>query len=68
MSVLKNAAGRLAAMQAHRAELEQLSETAHYQSQREYLDIVVELARRRAMSQVMYLGEVRSLSSEVNQR
>ena len=68
MSVLKNAAGRLAAMQAHRAELEQLLGTAHYQSQREYLDIVVELARRGAMSRVMYLGEVRSLSSEVNQR
>jgi SAM-dependent methyltransferase len=58
MSVLKNASGRLAAMQTHRAELEQVSGAADLQSQQDYLEIVVELARREAVSRVMYLAEV----------
>ena len=41
MSVLRNASGRLAAMQAHRAEVEK---------QRDYLETVIELSRRGAMS------------------
>ncbi|SRR6266542_523791 len=58
MSVLKNASGRLAAMRAHRAELEQVSGAADLQSQQKYLEIVVELARRGSVSRVMYLAEV----------
>lgn len=58
LSVLKNASGRLAAMQAHRAELERVSGAAECQRQQDYLEIVVELARRGAVSRVMYLAEV----------
>jgi SAM-dependent methyltransferase len=58
MSVLRNADGRLAAIRAHRAELEQVSSAADVESQRDYLETVVELSRRRAVSRVMYLAEV----------
>jgi SAM-dependent methyltransferase len=57
MSVLKNASGRLAAMKAHRAELEQLSGASAFETQQLYLETVVELSRRRAVSRVMYLAE-----------
>ena len=57
-SLLKNASGRLAAMQRHRTELEQASSAAELESQRDYLEIVVELARRGAVSRLMYLAEV----------
>lgn len=57
-SVLKNASGRLAAMHTHRAELEQVSGAADFERQREYLETVVELSRRRAVSRIMYLAEV----------
>jgi cyclopropane fatty-acyl-phospholipid synthase-like methyltransferase len=56
-SVLRNANGRLAAMHNHRAELESVSGVASYQSQSAYLSTVAELARRRAVSRVMYLAE-----------
>ncbi len=59
MSVLKNAAGRLAAMLAHRTELEQVSSAAEFESQQAYLETIVELSRRRAVSRVMYLAEVK---------
>jgi SAM-dependent methyltransferase len=59
MSVLRNAGGRLAAVQAHRAELEHAQGAASVQAQQDYLQIVIELARRRALSRVMYLGEAR---------
>ena len=58
MNVLKNASGRLAAMQAHRAELERVSGVADFESQRAYLETIVELSRRGALSRVMYLAEV----------
>ncbi len=57
-SVLENANGRLATMQAHRAELEQISRAADLESQRDYLETVVEVSRRGAVSRVMYLAEV----------
>ena len=57
-SVLTNASGRLAALQAHRSELEAASSALAVQGQVEYLDCVVELSRRRALSRVMYLAEV----------
>jgi SAM-dependent methyltransferase len=59
MSVLTNASGRLAAMRAHRAELEEVSSAADCEIQRDYLETVVELSRRGAVSRVMYLAETR---------
>jgi SAM-dependent methyltransferase len=61
-SVLKNASGRLAAMHAHRTELERVSGSAAFESQAAYLEVAVELARRRAVSRMMYLAEARSAS------
>jgi SAM-dependent methyltransferase len=58
MSVLTNASGRLAAMQAHRAELEEVSSAADFESQQDYLETVIELSRRGALSRVMYLAEI----------
>ncbi len=58
VSVVKNAGGRLAAMRLHRAELEGLSSAADIESQLRYLETVVELSRRGAVSRVMYLAEV----------
>jgi SAM-dependent methyltransferase len=56
-SVLRNASGRLAAMQAHRAELEELTSATDFENQRVFLETVVELSRRGAVSRVMYLAE-----------
>lgn len=56
-SILRNAGGRLAAIRAHRAELEQALGAAHFQSQETYLETVLELARRHALSRFMYLAE-----------
>ncbi|MGB5133468.1 MAG: class I SAM-dependent methyltransferase [Steroidobacteraceae bacterium] len=49
-SALRNAGGRLAAIQAHPAELAK---------QRDYLETVIALAERGALSRFMYLAEVR---------
>jgi cyclopropane fatty-acyl-phospholipid synthase-like methyltransferase len=62
-SVMRNAAGRLAAMRAHRGELEQRSGAADYRRQEDYLEAVIELARRRALSRVMYLSENQGMHS-----
>ncbi len=51
-----NASGRLAALQAHRAELEPQLGTG-LARQIEYLESVAELARREALSRIMYLAE-----------
>lgn len=61
-SLLKNASGRLAAMERHRTELEQASSAADVDHQRDYLETVVELARLGAVSRVMYLAEVHGAS------
>ena len=53
---LANASGRLAALQAHRGELEPQLGTG-LASQIDYLETVAELARRRALSRIMYLSE-----------
>jgi cyclopropane fatty-acyl-phospholipid synthase-like methyltransferase len=58
MSVLKNASGRLAAMQAHRTELDQVLGSTDFERQQDYLETIVELSRRRAVSRIMYLTEV----------
>ncbi|MEP6495316.1 MAG: methyltransferase domain-containing protein [bacterium] len=57
MSVLRNVMGRLAAMQAHRAELEQVWTAAGFERQRDYLETVGDLSRRGAVSRFMYLAE-----------
>jgi SAM-dependent methyltransferase len=57
MSVLKSASGRLAAMQAHRAELSQVLSAAEFEMQQDYLETVVQLSRRGALSRIMYLAE-----------
>jgi SAM-dependent methyltransferase len=54
---LKNSSGRLAAIVNHRAELEQASGASAFEGLREYLQTVVELSRRRAVSRILYLAE-----------
>ncbi len=62
-SVSRNASGRLAAMTAHRAELEQASGAAAFESQREYLETAIELSQRRALSRIMYLAQAPARSA-----
>jgi SAM-dependent methyltransferase len=56
-SVLKNATGRLEARLAHRRELEQLEGPHVFERQQRYLETVVELSQRGAVSRMMYLVE-----------
>ena len=56
-SLLKNAAGRLTARAAHRAELEQVESGASFEHQQRYLETVVSLSRRGAVSRMMYLAD-----------
>ena len=55
--VIRNATGRLSAVRAHAAELTQRSGAADLERQISYLETIVELSRRRALSRVMYLAE-----------
>ncbi len=64
-SVSKNAGGRLAAMEAHRTELERASGEAELLAQKAYLETVVEMAQRGALSRMMYLAEVDTASSSI---
>jgi SAM-dependent methyltransferase len=57
-SVLENASGRLRAMEAHRSELEQASGVAEVDARQAYLETVVDVSRRGAVSRFMYLAEV----------
>ena len=57
-SVIEHARGRLAAMQTHRTELESVLGAREVRSQEDYLDIVVELSLRGALSRIMYLAEL----------
>jgi len=59
-SVLHNSTGRLAASLAHQSELEKLWGMQEFERQRVYLETVVELSRRRALSRIMFLAELRS--------
>lgn len=59
-SVLKNATGRLTAMMAHRGELEKLTGPGDLERTRRYLETVIELTRRGALSRILYLAESRS--------
>jgi SAM-dependent methyltransferase len=60
-SVLKNATGRLAARLTHRAELEQVEGVAYFERQQQYLETVIELSRRGAVSRTMYLAKSRAV-------
>jgi SAM-dependent methyltransferase len=60
-SVLKNAAGRLAARVAHRGELEPLEGATDFERQQRYLETVIEISRRGAVSRTMYLAELRRI-------
>lgn len=62
-SVLENAGGRLAAIRGHRAELERLSGADDFERQCDYLETLVELSRRAALSRIMYLTEVQGTNS-----
>jgi SAM-dependent methyltransferase len=58
-NALKNAAGRLAARLAHRKELERLEGMSEFERQQRYLETVIEISRRGAVSRMMYLVEPR---------
>jgi SAM-dependent methyltransferase len=55
-NALAAAAGRLAARLTHRAELEPIEGRAAFQRQQEYLETVVALSRRGAISRMRYLA------------
>ena len=54
-SLLRNASGRLVSREAHRAELEAREGLEGFSRQQGYLEVVIELARRGALSRAMYL-------------
>jgi cyclopropane fatty-acyl-phospholipid synthase-like methyltransferase len=58
-SVVRNAQGRLRALQNHRHELHQLTGVASFDRQIEYVSTVEALAARGALSRFMYLAEAR---------
>ena len=53
----KNATGRLEGMLAHRGEIEALEGVDDFELQQRYLETVVELSRRAAVSRMMYLAQ-----------
>ena len=57
-SVVFNASGRLRAMLAHRAEVEAADGKAVFARQQRYLETVVALSERRALSRIMYFAEL----------
>ncbi len=57
-SLLSNAMGRISARDSHRSELEELEGSEYFARQRNYLESVVGLSRRRALARIMYLVEV----------
>jgi SAM-dependent methyltransferase len=56
-SATRNASGRLAATRAHRAELEREISPQEVDTQLSFLETVVEVSRRHALSRIMYLAE-----------
>ena len=56
-SLLVNAKGRLVSRQAHREELELVEGAAYFESQLHYLETVVALSERGAVSRMMYVAE-----------
>jgi SAM-dependent methyltransferase len=56
-ALLESAEGRRAARLTHRGALEEAEGRDGFERQQRYLDTVIELARRRCVSRVMYLAE-----------
>ena len=56
-SLLRTASGRLAARIAHRLELEKLEGSVSFERQLKYLETVVGLSQRGAVSRMMYVSE-----------
>ena len=56
-SLLANARGRLVARLTHRDELEQVEGPDRFEVQRSYLETVIALSERGAVSRMMYLAE-----------
>ena len=56
-SATRNATGRLAATRAHHAELEREISAQGVDTQISFLETVVEVSRRHALSRIMYLAE-----------
>jgi SAM-dependent methyltransferase len=61
-SISRNASGRLAAIVRHREELERSPEGRELLAQKDYLEVAIAMAGRRAMSRMMYLAEVTGAS------
>jgi SAM-dependent methyltransferase len=60
VSLLKAATGRLSARLGHREELEQLEGRSYFERQKRYLETVIDLSHRGAVSRLMYLAESRA--------
>jgi len=60
VSLLKTATGRLSARLCHREELEQLEGSSYFERQQRYLETVIDLSQRGAVSRLMYLAESRA--------
>jgi SAM-dependent methyltransferase len=58
-TLIKSASGRLAARTSRRAELEKLEGRSTFERQQQYLQTVLALAERSALSRIMYLAESR---------
>ncbi|MEP6573587.1 MAG: class I SAM-dependent methyltransferase [Gemmatimonadota bacterium] len=56
-SVIRNARGRMLARLSHRLEVEQSEGQAAFDREQSYLETVIALAERGALSRVMYLAE-----------
>jgi SAM-dependent methyltransferase len=59
-SLLKTATGRLNARLGHREELERLEGSSYFERQQRYLETVMDLSRRGAVSRLMYVAESRA--------
>ena len=59
-SLLKNATGRITARLAHREELERVEGVTYFERQQRYLETVIRLSRRGAVSRTMYLARSRA--------
>lgn len=59
-SLLKTATGRLHARLGHREELERAEGGSYFENQQRYLETVIELSQRGAVSRWMYLAEART--------
>ena len=55
-SVVRDASGRIRAMEAHRAELDRVIGPDEYRRQLEYLETAMTLAERADLSRMMYLA------------